>query len=309
MRMKSRGVLFATISAIIFGTSPIFVKFISAGGINAMTQLLFRATFTMIFAVILTKAKKQSLQLEKGLFRDAFFAFFVGQGVTGILLNSSYYYLSAGMATSLHFVYPSVVMIVCMLFFREKVNVLKLLAMLLSVAAVILVADFQSKSQTFGFVLAIGSGCTYAFYIVLFEHSKLREYPMSSLLFWMSLGSLSSAAALGALTGTLDVSGTTIKGILLLAVMALIQSVIAVRLFQLGVRYAGAVSTSLLSTMEPVTSIALGTIIFGEYMSAVKTVGCGFILLSVLLTILGTKYAGNTEFKTASSKMEMQKND
>ena len=74
----------------------------------------------------------------------------------------------------------------------------------------------------------------------------------------------------------------------MLKVKVPLQSVLAVRLFQLGVRYSGSTAASLLSTMEPVTSTILGMLILHEAMDAKKLIGCVAIVLSVILVVVGT---------------------
>ena len=48
--MKLKGVLYAVLSAVIFGTSPIFFKTIAATGINTTTQVVVRSVITMALA-------------------------------------------------------------------------------------------------------------------------------------------------------------------------------------------------------------------------------------------------------------------
>ena len=286
---KFKGVLFSVLSAVIFGTSPIFFKTIVATGINTTTQVVLRSIVTMVIAGILAVVNRQPILLKGRLLLDAVMAFVAGQGVTAILLNSSYAYLPAGMSTSLHFVYPSVVMIACVLLFRERINLLKLLALLLSVCAIALMTDLSAHGQLIGVLLAVGSGCSYAFYILYLERTQLRDIPVWTFAFWSSLGCLVAAGGLGLSTNTLDLSGATVKGITLLMIMVPLQSVLAVRLFQLGVRYSGSTAASLLSTMEPVTSTILGMLILHEAMDAKKLIGCAAIVLSVILVVFGTQ--------------------
>ena len=286
--IKLKGVLFSVLSAVIFGTSPIFFKTIAATGINTTTQVVLRSIVTMALAAILAGVKKQPILLKGRLLVDALMAFVAGQGLTAILLNSSYAYLPAGMSTSLHFVYPSVVMLACVLLFREKINPPKLIALLLSICAIFLMTNASAHGQIIGVILAVGSGCSYAFYILYLERTPLRDIPVWTFAFWSSLGCLVAAGGLGLSTNTLDVSGATVKGISLLMVMVPLQSVLAVRLFQLGVRYSGSTAASLLSTMEPVTSTILGMLILHEAMDAKKLIGCVAIVLSVILVVFGT---------------------
>lgn len=287
--LKLKGVLFSVLSAVIFGTSPIFFKTIVATGINTTTQVVLRSIVTMVLSGILAAVNRQPIILKGRLLVDAVMAFVAGQGVTAILLNSSYAYLPAGMSTSLHFVYPSVVMIACVLLFREKINLPKLLALLLSVVAIGLMMDRTAHGQLIGILLAVGSGCSYAFYILYLERTQLRDIPVWTFAFWSSLGCLVAAGGLGLSTGTLDVSGATVKGLSLLMLMVPLQSVLAVRLFQLGVRYSGSTAASLLSTMEPVTSSILGVLLLHEQLGLNKIIGCAAIVLSVILVVLGAK--------------------
>ena len=286
---KLKGVLFSVLSAVIFGTSPIFFKTIVTTGINTTTQVVLRSIVTMIVAGVLAVVKKQPILLKGKLLGSALLAFVAGQGVTAILLNSSYAYLPAGMSTSLHFVYPSVVMIACVTLFREKINLPKLFALLLSIVAIALMTDLRAHGQLIGVLLAVGSGCSYAFYILFLERTPLRDIPVWTFAFWSSLGCLVAAGGLGLSTNTLDLSGATLKGISLLMIMVPLQSVLAVRLFQLGVRYSGSTAASLLSTMEPVTSTVLGIVLLHEYTDTLKLIGCAAIILSVILVVLGTK--------------------
>lgn len=299
--IKLKGVLFSVLSAVIFGTSPIFFKTIVATGINTTTQVVLRSIVTMVLAGILACVNRQPILLKGRLLVDALLAFVAGQGLTAILLNSSYAYLPAGMSTSLHFVYPSVVMIACVVLFRERVNLAKVAALLLSVVAIALMTDLTAKGQLTGVFLAVGSGFSYAFYILYLERTQLRDIPVWTFAFWGSLGCLVAAGGPGLSTNSLDVSGATGKGLLLLAIMVPLQSVLAVRFFQLGVRYSGSTAASLLSTMEPVTSAMLGMLILHESMSINKFIGCGAIILSVILVVLGT---GRTEKVVESAVVE-----
>jgi drug/metabolite transporter (DMT)-like permease len=299
--IKLKGVLFSVLSAVIFGTSPIFFKTIVATGINTTTQVVLRSIVTMVLAGILARVNRQPILLKGRLLVDALLAFVAGQGLTAILLNSSYAYLPAGMSTSLHFVYPSAVMIACVVLFRERVNLAKVAALLLSVVAIALMTDLTAKGQLTGVFLAVGSGFSYAFYILYLERTQLRDIPVWTFAFWGSLGCLVAAGGLGLSTNTLDVSGATVKGLLLLAIMVPLQSVLAVRFFQLGVRYSGSTAASLLSTMEPVTSAMLGMLILHESMSVNKFIGCGAIVLSVILVVLGT---GRSEKTVDSAVVE-----
>ena len=63
-------------------------------------------------------------------------------------------------------------------------------------------------------------------------------------------------------------------------------------LFQLGIAMTGAQKTAILSTFEPLTSIVLGVVCFGEAVGIKTGIGVAFILASVIsITLFGRKNA------------------
>ena len=178
---------------------------------------------------------------------------------------------------------------------RQQNKLLALIALLLSICAIVLMTNTSAHGQIIGVILAVGSGCSYAFYILYLERTPLKEIPIWTFAFWSSLGCLLASAVLGVSTRSLDLSDATATGVSLILVMVPLQSVLAVRFFQLGVRYVGSTAASLLSTMEPVTSMLLGIVLLHEATDIKKLIGCGAIILSVLLVVLGAKRAQSRE--------------
>jgi drug/metabolite transporter (DMT)-like permease len=50
----------------------------------------------------------------------------------------------------------------------------------------------------------------------------------------------------------------------------------------LGIQFSGAVTASILSTLEPITSFALGVLILGEGYSAAKMIGVVCVVIAVI---------------------------
>ncbi|MGM9936676.1 MAG: EamA family transporter, partial [Candidatus Ornithomonoglobus sp.] len=67
------------------------------------------------------------------------------------------------------------------------------------------------------------------------------------------------------------------------AVISFLVTLGAMPLFQLGVRYEGASTAGILSTVEPITSVIMGAVFLGENVSASQMMGGAMILLGVLL--------------------------
>ncbi len=68
--------------------------------------------------------------------------------------------------------------------------------------------------------------------------------------------------------------------------------VIGASLFQLGIMKCGGVKSSMLSTVEPVTGVLIGALIFRETITVQSLTGIILILLSVVLLTLGDHKKG-----------------
>ena len=109
--MKLKGIFYTILSAVLFGVNPLLSKQIYAMGGNSVTLTFFRM---MITAVTFWIVNAVWMHKDYSVSRDEFKKlFFCAQGycLTPYLLWSSYNYLPSGMATTIHFVYPVLVLI------------------------------------------------------------------------------------------------------------------------------------------------------------------------------------------------------
>jgi O-antigen/teichoic acid export membrane protein len=67
-----------------------------------------------------------------------------------------------------------------------------------------------------------------------------------------------------------------------LAGIAVVSTVAAVSLFFAGLKRVGPTTASILSTVEPVVTVLLAFLVFGETLGAVQLVGGGLVLAAVL---------------------------
>lgn len=100
--------------------------------------------------------------------------------------------------------------------------------------------------------------------------------------FYLCLFGAALSGIYGGVTGQLALHLTG-QAWLFAFLVSICASVGAISLFQLGIRYTGASTAAILSTLEPITSVILGVLVLGELFTARKIAGCLCILLSVVL--------------------------
>lgn len=182
-----RGTAYSILSAVIFGFNPLLARLVYAGGGNAAVLALYRMVIGSMLGLILHRIFEKDSVSVKGrtLLQLALCA--AGYAVTPILLFSSYNYLDSGMATTIHFVYPVLVILGCVIFYREAISRLKVVCVVLCTAGILLLYTPGGGVSLLGIALSFLSGVTYAFYAVYLSKSGLQKMGAFQLMFWLNL--------------------------------------------------------------------------------------------------------------------------
>jgi drug/metabolite transporter (DMT)-like permease len=268
------------ISAVAYGISPVLIKAAYGGGANSVSVAFLRILAIPVLMAVM-RMKKISASLTGREAKDVILSCGIGFGITTLLLFGSYARIPVSMATTLHFIYPIAVSVVCVFFFREKFSAPMLFALVMCTAGVFLFMDDTSGANIKGVVMALASGLTYAFFLVFLDKSGLKHMNHFKLSFWLSVMLTMFFGAYGALTGTLALN-LTAEAWALCAVNSILCAVVAVTALQLGIQFSGAAAASILSTLEPITSFALGVAILGEGYSAAKVIGVVCVVIAVI---------------------------
>lgn len=282
---QKKGMALIILSAVLFGFMPLFAKIAYAHGNNAYTLAFHRFFFgSIVMFLIVHFVQKNSLRIKPREMKSIFylslpFAF------TPVLLYASYNYISSGLATTLHFCYPIMVILICAVFLKDRPSQKKIICCLLCTLGIVLFYTPGGQISLWGMAIALISGLVYAAYIVLLDKSFLRRVAPLTLAFWMTTFSAAEVGVvtlgMGKMVWSLDAAGWAVS--FTLAVMA---TVIAVVAFQRGTAICGAQKASLLSTFEPLTSVVLGIALLGEVLSGRTLLGIICILFSIILLII-----------------------
>jgi drug/metabolite transporter (DMT)-like permease len=96
-------------------------------------------------------------------------------------------------------------------------------------------------------------------------------------------GAAASLTAGSALLGELRPGKLTAAGWGWLACLAVVSTVGAISLFFAGLRRAGPTTASILATVEPLVTVLLAFLVFGETLGAVQIAGGTLVLAAVLV--------------------------
>ena len=279
------GYICAICSAVIYGCMPLMSKYIYADGVNPLTLVFLRNALSILPLGILAWRENKTLAVPVKILPSISLMSFLGCSATPILLFSSYQFMASGTATVFHFVYPALVILLQIFFMRKKVQLSSIISVILCVVGISL---FYAPGQPLNFTgsaLALGSGLTFAIYVVLL--SNFDRTHIAGFLFSFYVATISSIILLVIclVTGSLTLP-TTLAGWGLCVLFSLAVTTGAVVLFQHSTFLIGGERTSILSTLEPITGVILGVVVFGEPFGLRVLVGTVLVVAASMLTAL-----------------------
>ncbi|HWP51397.1 MAG TPA: DMT family transporter [Clostridia bacterium] len=298
-----KGCVYIILSAVIFGCMPLMAKNIYAEGVNAISLVLLRNVLALPVLYLLLRAKKISIRPAGGQIKCIALLGLFGSVLTPALLFYSYNYISSGMATTLHFVYPVFVLLGCAVFFHDKIGPVKCCCVLLSSVGMLFFYTPGEAAQFFGMALAVISGVAYAVYIIYLDKSGMgKENPFKVGFGMAAVCTLFLGSGI-TLTGNLTLPKTAF-GWALCFFFAMTIVVGAVVLFQMGAAIVGPQRAAILSTFEPITGIVVGILALNEPFGFKTALGSVLIIASVvLLTVYDKKLPQDTQTVGAGQQL------
>ncbi len=285
MSRSKKGLFMVVVSGLVFGVMPSAVSYCYSQGANPTILLMLR--YLAILVVLLPGILKAGNSFHG--FRANWWKLLMlsaASSVTPLLLYNAYNYLATGLVTTLHFMYPVAVALICFLFFHDRLSRVKLLCLALCLGGMLTLLDTSQGLNSVGVGMALASSVTYSLYIVGLDKFRLGDLSSVQILFFVEgINLLLIGGLYGLLTHSLAVSITPM-GWLVGILSNIVIGICGHMFFLLGVRYTGAQTAAIASTLEPITSIFVGILFMSEPFSARTAAGASLILAAVILLSL-----------------------
>ena len=288
-----KGYIFVILSAIIFGLMPLMAKLIYAEGTNPQSLVLLRNALSVPFLLIFSVLTKGFTKIRARVFPQISFIALMGCCLTPLLLFNSYNHIPSGTATVFHFIYPAVVVLGEYIIFNNKLSFGHILSVIFCAVGIMLFYNKNSIITFEGSFYALLSGVTYAIYVMCLSSFKHKEISGFTFNLCAALFSTVVMLAVCLLTNQLKLP-QSVYGWFLTLLFSLSLNVGAIVLFQKGTFLIGGGRASVLSTLEPVTSILAGAIVFNENINAHTYLGTILVVVaSVLIALNDMKSESN----------------
>lgn len=277
--MKAKGILFTFLSAVLYGIAPVFSSKSFLLGSNAVTLTFYREFLVLPLLLATLLLRRVSLRVTRRQLATLFLAGILGRGATTLMLNIAYGYIGVGTATTLHFMYPVFVALICRTVFRERLGRAKLMALALATGGVFFFLEGEGAGGAagLGLGLALVSGFTYGSYIVAADKTCIRELDPFLIAFYTAIAVDVGMLGYNAFAREI-IFRLPPKAMVYTFLAAVAASFLAVSFLQIGVRYLSATTAAVFSLLEPVSCTAAGAVWLGEIFTPAKAAGSVIIL-------------------------------
>jgi drug/metabolite transporter (DMT)-like permease len=316
------GIALVVISACGYGSGPLFAKPAYAAGIDWLTLLAWRFLFAAVVSwawLLIWPAQRRALRTvskRRILVLVLLGVFFVGNSGTYF---AGLQYVSASLSALIVYMYPALVAVMTIRFGRRLEGRRAWGALALATAGVVLAVggiDPSDPPETIGLVLMISSPIIYAVWIVLAgrlagergahdrdeaalglappHESESTEEARDAA---PTAAVMLTATAVAWWVWALAVGNPVLPGQipadawLPLVGVGIVSTAIALQTFYAGARRIGAAQASLVSTVEPIYTIILASLLFGERLTPVQLLGGAMVIIGVLVAQSGQLFA------------------
>jgi len=291
------GIALALASAVTFGTTTIFAKLAYEAHFGLLTLLSLRFGFAALLLGSVS-GLRQAAAGRRPKPRTLLSGLLLGMLIMSVqagLLFAALAHLEASIAILLFYTYPILVALAALALGRESLTTPRLVALGLAVpgVALVLIAPGIDSIDPVGVTLALGSALAYTAYVLLSDNLLLDHDPLT-LAALASLGAGIAFGIAGATTGRLSVDIDPL-GWLWLAALVLVATVFPLAAFLGGIARIGPSAASTISTLEPLTALALALLVLGERLIAAQVIGAALVVAAVItLTLSSWRLAPRT---------------
>ncbi|SEE55213.1 EamA domain-containing membrane protein RarD [Tenacibaculum sp. MAR_2010_89] len=294
--MKLSGVFLGVLGIVMFSSKAVMVKMAYQYNVSSIHLLLFRMLFSLPFYIIIllldNRKREVKVILKNKDYLWLFFFGFIGYYLASYFDFLGLQYIEASLERIILFVYPTLVLLINRLFFKEKVTKHQVWAILLTYIGVVLA--FGSGSQVFDYTLLLGgvlvflSALTYASYLVgsgwLIPRFGVKTFTSYAMI----------VSTICVVIHYLLVDRTSIfiypKEVYYLGfLMAIIATLIPSFLVSYAIQKIGASNFSILGSIGPFSTIVLAIIFLNESMSFWQFIGAIIVVVGVRIVVKKNK--------------------
>lgn len=281
------GLVLALTGAVAFSGKAIIIKLAYRHGVDAVTLLMYRMLFALPFFLALAwwAGRGQAALTARDL-RAVLLLGFSGYYLASFLDFMGLQYISAGLERLILYLNPTLVLLLGVLFFKQRVKPMQLVALCVSYAGVLLVFGQEVRAEgahvALGAALVLGSALSYAVYLLL-SAAEVQRLGALRLTGWATAVACVLCILQFVLLRPLSAAIVAPDVILLSLANATLCTFAPVLMVMMALERIGAVLTAQASMVGPLSTLLLGVLFLGERLDGGVLAGTALVLLGVVL--------------------------
>lgn len=282
-----KGIIFGSIASVCYGTNPLFALPMYSSAISANSVLFYRyALALIIYALWIKLVSKKSFRISKNTIMPLFIMGILFS-VSSLLLYVAFNYIDAGVACTILFSYPVFVAVIMSLFYKEKMTAKVIISLIICLSGISLLhkSDANALLNLKGLVLVILSSLSYAIYIVGVKNiNSIKHIKADILTFYVMLFGLLVYVFNLKFCTELQILNTPFLWFCAVS-LAIIPTILSLETLGVAIKLIGSTKTAILGSLEPLTALFFGVVIFHEQLTLKMVWGIILIISGVLLII------------------------
>ena len=281
------GLAYGAFASASYGTNPLFALPLYAAGIGVNSVLFYRYALALAIYFFWLKFIKQiSLKIT---LKESIILLILGLlfSLSSYTLFDAFKYIEAGIASTILFIYPVLVAVIMAIFFKEKITKTVITSIALITVGISLLYHGKEGAtlNLHGVLIVILSALLYSLYIVGVKNIKqVRHMNSAKMTFYVMLFGL--ILYIINLNFCTELQPLTSPVLWLYAVcLALFPTIISIETINVAIKLIGSTTTAILGSLEPLTALFFGVVIFHEQLTLRIILGIVAVLFGVILII------------------------
>ncbi len=286
-RKRRIGLTYGAFASASYGTNPLFALPLYAAGIGVNSVLFYRYALALVIYFFWLKFIKQislKITLKESIILLILGLFF---SLSSYTLFDAFKYIEAGIACTILFIYPVLVAVIMAIFFKEKITKTVITSIALITVGISLLYHGKEGAtlNLHGVLIVLLSALLYSLYIVGVKNIKsVRHMNSAKMTFYVMLFGL--IVYITNLNFCTELQSLTSPILWMYTIgLALFPTIISIETINIAIKLIGSTTTAILGSLEPLTALFFGVVIFHEQLTLRIIFGIVAVLFGVILII------------------------
>ena len=286
--MKLKGNTLVILAAFFYGINVVISKTAYSEGADPMFVLAARFFIAsiMFWTYSLLSGGREKVRASKEQLKILLVIGGIVYAGFSMFYYNSINYIPVSLASVIFYLYPVIVNLFMIKILKERMAQKQLFALIMAtVGCILMVWSPVSNFNVFGILLAFGACFSFSTHLILLGSrfsEKLNSLDSLTVTTYITTTATITLIAVALVTDSFPAYVTPKAWIAILA-SAFFSTFLSNLLFFTGIRETGSSKAAILSTLEPVVSVALGVILLKEILTLFQFSGVAMIIVAVLI--------------------------